>query len=52
MIQMKTYKAPSLTTMPNALSRIQSSTIKEIHNVQESAAPFLEATQAAYEADE
>jgi hypothetical protein len=52
MIQMKTYKAPSLTTIPNALSRIQSSTIKIEQKVAENADPTRLATTAAYEADE
>ena len=49
---MNTYKAPSLTTMPNAVSCIQSSIIKRQQLVAETNDPSKFATNAAYEADE
>ena len=49
---MKTYKAPSLTTIPNAASCIQSSTNKFNQQVVETAEPKQLASTAAYEADE
>jgi hypothetical protein len=49
---MKTYKAPALTTIPNALSCIQSSTIKNEQLVADSANPMRQTTIPAYEADE
>ena len=52
MIQMKTYKAPSLTTIPNALSRIQSSLNKGNFLIADNADPSQKATNPAYEADE
>ena len=49
---MKTYKTPSFTTIPNALSCIQSSMIKMHLIVVETVHPSWLATTPAYEADE